>query len=432
LVRFRPEVDLASATGRGTLGAEILPGTSYGLVATWPDADASQVTRYRFDRVPAGTSGRASLRLQAGRPPLLTLADGQQEIAPSGSEVRTATWDAPDLVWLVGALPASDILVGVGISLLAGILPTLAYVGVLYWADRYEKEPGQLLAAAFLWGAMPALLVAVAVRLFFRLPVDLLGPEAIEAVRAGLLAPIVEEALKGLVILYIVLRYRHEFDGVLDGIVYGAMVGFGFAMTGNTVSYLGAFLLRGFEGLSTTIFVEGILYGLNHALYAAIFGAGLGYAVLARRRWHRWAVPSGAFVLAVVCHALHNLVIRSALGLNLVTVFVTWAGVVVIVVVMVWSLRRQRRCLKEDLVDEVPDAVYRTMTVPGGRRKALWQALRQGGLRGWRRERRSQQHCAELAFKKMRLRRRPDEPGLPEEVERLRQEVRKATHPQKG
>jgi hypothetical protein len=174
------------------------------------------------------------------------------------------------------------------------------------------------------------------------------------------------------------------------------------------------------------IFAEGILYGLNHALYAAILGAGLGHAVLARRRWERWAVPLGSFVLAVVCHALHNLVIRNAVGLNLLTVFVTWAGVAVIVVVIVWSLRRQRRCLRVDLAGEVPDTVYRTMTVPGAKRRALWQALRQGGLRGWRRAWRSYQNCAELAFKKMRYRRRPDQPGLSEEVERLRQEVRKS------
>jgi RsiW-degrading membrane proteinase PrsW (M82 family) len=401
------------------------PGAAYDLVATLPDAETARVTRYRFDGVPASASGLASLVLRAGEPPLLTVADGAGEVSPTAREVEAVTWDAPDLVWLAGALPVSDVVAGVTTSLLAGVLPTLLYVGVLYWADRYEKEPGRLLATAFLWGAIPALLIAVIVRLLFRLPVDLLGPEAIEAVRAGMLAPLVEEALKGAVILYIAVRYRHEFDGVLDGIVYGAMVGFGFAMTGNTVSYLGAFILRGFEGLSTAIFLEGILYGLNHALYAAIFGAGLGYAVLARQQWQRWAVPLGSFVLAVVCHALHNLSIRNVVGLSLLTVVVTWAGVVVIVVVIVWSLRRQRQCLKAELAGEVPDTVYRTMTVTGGRRRALWQALWGDGLRGWHRARRSYQDCAELAFKKMRHRRRPDQPGLLEEIERLRQEIGK-------
>jgi hypothetical protein len=137
-------------------------------------------------------------------------------------------------------------------------------------------------------------------------------------------------------------------------------------------------------------------------------------------------VPLGSFVLAVVCHALHNLVIHSAVGLNLLTVFVTWAGVAVIVVVIVWSLRRQWQCLEAELVGEVPDTVYRTLTTRGGRRKAAWQALQKGGLRGWRRARHSYQQCAELAFKKMQHRRRPDRPGVLKEIERLRQEVGKS------
>jgi RsiW-degrading membrane proteinase PrsW (M82 family) len=401
------------------------PGVAYDLAAAWPNPETEQVTRYRFDGVPVSPSGRASLVLRADAPPALTVVDTDRAATATAVEAETVTWDAPDLVWLVGVLPASEVVAGLTICLLAGVLPTLLYVGVLYWTDRYEKEPGRLLAVAFLWGAIPALLVAVGVRLFFRLPFDMLGPEAIEAVRAGVLAPVVEETLKGAVILYIALRYRHEFDGVLDGIIYGAMVGFGFAMTGNTVSYLGAFLLRGFAGLNNTILIEGILYGLNHAFYAAILGAGLGLAGLARRRWQRWALPLGAYALAIGCHAVHNLAMRNALGLSLWTALATWAGIAVIVVVMIWSLRRERRVLRQELVGEVPDAMYRTLTTLGGRRRALWEALRRGGLRGWRQARQGYEMCAELAFRKARLQRRPNQPELAQEIARLRQEIAK-------
>ena len=46
------------------------------------------------------------------------------------------------------------------------------------------------------------------------------------------------------------------------------------------------------------------------------------------------------------------------------------------------------------------------------------------GLRGLAWVRRLRQQCAQLAFKKMQSRQRPDEPGLPEEVRRLRQELK--------
>ena len=95
-----------------------------------------------------------------------------------------------------------------------------------------------------------------------------------------------------------------------------------------------------------------------------------------------------------------------------------------IVVVIVWSLRRQRQWLAIELVGEVSDEVYRTLTVRGGRGRAQWQALRLGGLSGWRQARRLHQQCAELSTKKMQHRRRPDEPLLLEEIGRLREEIR--------
>ena len=65
---------------------EVPPGQSYGLVATWPDAETSQVTHYRFDDVPAGTSGRASLILRPNAPPMLTVEGTAQEVSPTTVE----------------------------------------------------------------------------------------------------------------------------------------------------------------------------------------------------------------------------------------------------------------------------------------------------------------------------------------------------------
>jgi len=73
----------------------------------------------------------------------------------------------------------------------------------------------------------------------------------------------------------------------------------------------------------------------------------------------------------------------------------------------------------------VPEAIYETVTALGRRRRVLWQALRRDGLRGWRQARSFHQLCAELAFKKLQRRKQEDEPGLQEEIARLRSEVRK-------
>jgi RsiW-degrading membrane proteinase PrsW (M82 family) len=398
------------------------------VVATWPDAAEGRVTWLRFADIPFAEAGQAALELTSGGRAHLTVKDGGDAgtdlvLEPSGSETVEATWDAPDLVWIGGILPAHQIGRGLLIATVGGVVPSLIYVGALYWVDRYEKEPKRLLAAAFVWGAIPALALAVTAELFFRLPPDLIGTRPLEAARLGMVAPILQEALKGAAVLFIALRYRHELDNVLDGIIYGTTVGFGFAMTGNLTSYLGSFLAWGFEGLGTTVFAEGLIYGMNQALYTAVFGAGLGFARLAQKRWQRWALPVGGFILAVGTHAFHNLLTRNLLGMSVVTILATGVGLILLGVVAGWSLARQHRCLRVELQTEVPSSLYRTMVTPGARTRAQWLALRTGGLKGWRRTRRLHQASAELASKKMQRGRRPGEAEIAQEIEQLRQEI---------
>jgi RsiW-degrading membrane proteinase PrsW (M82 family) len=399
------------------------PGARYDVIARWPDAVAGQVIELHFADVHFVEPGRAVLELERGGEARLTIEGADVVVRPSERKTVEVTWDAPDLVWIGGILPAHQVVAGVLLAVLAGVVPTLVYVGGLYWVDRYEKEPKRLLAAVFVWGAIPSVLMAVAVELFFSLPPDLIGPQALEALQLGLVAPVLQEALKGVAVLFIAWRYRREFDNVLDGIIYGAMVGFGFAMTGNVISYIGSFLLWGFDGLSATVFAEGLIYGLNSAFYTAVFGAGLGLARLARERWQRWVLPLIGFVLAVAIHILHTLLARTLLGLNAMTVLTTMAGVVLVVVVGAWSLARQRRCLRAELRGVIPDTLYRAVVTPGARSREQWQALRRGGRDTWRRARRLHQLCAELAFKQMQARLRPDEVRIAEEAEALREEI---------
>ena len=53
-------------------------------------------------------------------------------------------------------------------------------------------------------------------------------------------APFVEEAMKGLAVLYVFRRRREHLDGVTDGIVYALFVGLGFAVVENIQYYVAA------------------------------------------------------------------------------------------------------------------------------------------------------------------------------------------------
>jgi RsiW-degrading membrane proteinase PrsW (M82 family) len=402
---------------------QINSNAPYDLAVTWPDRTASKITQYQLPDVQPGPAGHAVLTLSADSAPTLVV-DGAARSQPlAATNTEPATWDAPEFVWAAGLLPANEVLRGIGIVLLATYVPTLLYVTLLYHSDRYEKEPKKLLAYAFFWGAWPAVAVAVGVRLFFQLPADLLGQEAIEAAQTGLLSPLIEELIKGAAVLFIATRYRREFDDILDGIIYGAVVGFGFAMTANMISYFGSFLLFGFAGLSNIIFVEGILYGLNHGFYTAIFGAGLGYARLTTKKRQRWLVPLVAFGLAVAANAIHSFAMQNVLGANVFTITLTWAGLLAMIILISWSIRLEKNTLETELVGEVPDELYYRMIMRGGRRRAQWRALKEDGLRGLRDVRRIHKLCAELALKKKQARLRPDESPSLHETSQLREDL---------
>jgi RsiW-degrading membrane proteinase PrsW (M82 family) len=374
------------------------------ITATWPDREAEHVIHFRFANLPADVSGGTTLQISARGAAWLSLDETNEVVLPTEKEVTEATWEAPDVVWIGDVLPAHQVSTGFLIATLASVIPTGIYIGALYWLDRYEKEPKLLITAAFLWGSVPALALALAAEIFFHLPPTLIGGEVLKAARLGLLTPLLQEALKGLAVLFISLCYRHEFDNVFDGIIYGAVVGFGFAMTSNLIDYVSNFALRGFEGLSLDFFVEGVLYGLDHAFYTAAFGAGLGWARLVKKRWQRWTWSMGGFTLAVAMHTLRNLLTWNMLGVNAVTIATSSAGVLLIGVVSVWSLRRQHRSLHQELKDEIPETLYHAMVTPGEKARMQWRALRALALGRWRRIRRLQQLCAELAFKKMQYR----------------------------
>jgi RsiW-degrading membrane proteinase PrsW (M82 family) len=339
-------------------------------------------------------------------------------------EISLATWDSPDVVWIGGSIPVSSLILGFIICLLMGWVPTLVFTQILYWTDRWEKEPIRLLMVAFFWGAVPALIVVLLLRIFVYLPPSMLGSSILDGGWLDWFHALVEETLKCIIVLWIAYRYRREFDNVLDGIIYGGMVGLGFAMNANIIGYLGSFLSMGFGGLSPGIFMEGVLLLVNHAFFTAIFGAGLGYARLSRSRWQRQIVPLGFFTLSVLTRIAFDRLNQNMVGFSLGTVFYSLFGILAMMVLTAWSLRRQRRCLVVELRDELPPDIYQAVLNPASRTRALWRIFKSEGLNSWRKYRRLYRISAEYAFKKQQSRLFPQEESILSEAQTLQDEIR--------
>jgi protease PrsW len=252
---------------------------------------------------------------------------------------------------------APELLVGITLSSFGAVVPTVAYVFLVRWLDRYEKEPTALLAGAFVWGAVPAIIVSLILEVVLRVPLaGFEGYPLSNIVQATTIAPIVEEAVKAVALLGLFLFFRREWDGTLDGVIYGALIGFGFGMTENFLFFLGSYSESGLSGLGTILLLRGGIFGFNHAFFTAITGAGLGYALTHPNGRPRWSVPLVALAAAIFFHALHNLgasiAAQVAAGF-LISLFNIVVGVFLVGVIVIWALSQERRWIRDELKDEI-------------------------------------------------------------------------------
>jgi len=293
------------------------------------------------------------------------------------------------------------------VSIVAAVVPTIVYVLILWWFDRYEKEPRRLLWTAFLWGAVPAIILSVIAEQVLGEPLANLSEQSAELMSSSVLAPLIEELAKGLAVFLLFLFFRREFDNVLDGIIYGATVGFGFAMTENVFYFMDSFQQGGLESLGTLALMRGVVFGLNHALFTSFFGAALGYARMSRRGLRRWIAAPLGLLGAMLLHGIHNLFAGLSdtvcFGL-LISIASDWGGVLVILAVIFLSARQEKQWITAYLKPEVDSGLitqqdYDMISSYRRRQAALWRARFQLNRGEVRRVDRLTQLATDLAFK---------------------------------
>src|SRR5512147_188567 len=170
-------------------------------------------------------------------------------------------------------------------ALFFGFMPMFLFAAFINWLDRYEKEPKLLLGAAFLWGVVIAGGGAYILNTAFGIGIyALTGSEgAAEFGTTSIVAPIIEEGLKGLAVLIVFLLFRNEFDSVLDGIVYAAITAMGFAAVENVLYiYRNGYLENSWQGFWTLVIIRVLLVGWMHPFFTAFTGIGLAISRLNR------------------------------------------------------------------------------------------------------------------------------------------------------
>jgi len=347
---------------------------------------------------------------------------------------------------------------GVSSIIAALTIPLVPAVGIFLlvnFMDRYEREPWFLRLAAFLWGAI----IAIPPALFIEQNIDniiqnVFDPNnssmVIRVFFQGLNAGITEETFKGIGLLLLFIILRDEFDNVTDGIVYGALIGAGFAMVEN-FSY---FAQHSQNSLVFLIVGRIVLGWLGHSTFIACFGAALGYIRHTRVRWKQIVIPIIGFLIAVGLHSFFDFVtfqasasISTSAGNSAIVNFAQLAIVanyippflaqLSLLYILIKSLSHEAAVIREFLAVEVSNGIvsvgeYALLQNSFQRTRAERRVLRKSGVKQWLRVKALYQTEIGLAFRKWHVN-MGDKPKLgyvqPEDayrqrIKRLRHEIR--------
>jgi RsiW-degrading membrane proteinase PrsW (M82 family) len=307
-------------------------------------------------------------------------------------------------------------------------IPAFFFSWFIYWLDRYEKEPRWLLFMAFFWGGFVAIIGALIVSLIFDVGFTaVLQDETLVDIAGGsITAPFVEEFWKGLAVLAVVLIFRKEFDSILDGIVYGAIAGLGFAATENVLYFTGQYADGGWAAMFTNFALRIGVFAWGHPFYTAFTGIGFAVARMNRNIIVKILAPIVGYFLAVFAHSFHNtsLVFVSGLGSLALIILVEWGGWVIFLGFIAWMIRKEQGLLKKHLREEVASGLisenqYKTAVSFfqfGARMAAMSSGVYSATSRFY-------QACGELAHKKEQLAKFGDERGNIAIIDKLRTEL---------
>lgn len=265
---------------------------------------------------------------------------------------------------------------------------------VIYLLDLYEREPLSILAAALLWGGIAATTLSIYTNtplgeLIFKITAN---PVFTSEWGAALTAPFVEEGFKALGVILLVSLARAEMDDVLDGFVWGAMVGLGFLLVENVFYFVRAYVSTGgsYDGLFEIFLIRILGAGpYSHFLYTGLIGMGVAfYETRPDLPWSRRALGGAALAAAGVgAHFFWNSPLLGGLlgdgGIVGWFTYVTAKGLPMLIGLLLLirlARRRERKWFARLTTAQVDDGTITAdeMRELGGLR-SRWRARREAG-----------------------------------------------------
>ena len=186
--------------------------------------------------------------------------------------------------------------------IVSALVPAI-FIGVLFYLLYKNKEPVRILIRAFLLG-MASVLLTLAGLTFAAIPqVPHDGAFGHSVYRSFLVAGALEESAK--LIVFTGVYFRKEFDEWYDGMLYGVMIGLGFAFVEN----MGYFTFYREGARIDLILGRSFLSMPMHALLGGVMGYFVGKAKFSIQKRLVLPLILLAWVLSVIMHGLFDFVL---------------------------------------------------------------------------------------------------------------------------
>lgn len=179
--------------------------------------------------------------------------------------------------------------------LLLAIAPTAAIVWYIYHKDKYEPEPLKYLILAFVLGLASVYPATLAANKLEEWTMTSLDARSESIVYAFLVISLSEELIKFLFLRFFVYR-KDAFNEPFDGIVYGVMLGMGFAFFEN-ISYV-------IDGGWVTAVIRMFTAVPAHAVFGVVMGYYVGKAKFEPDKETSYTLK--AFFVPFILHGMYD------------------------------------------------------------------------------------------------------------------------------
>lgn len=185
------------------------------------------------------------------------------------------------------------------IIIFAAILPAFLLVAYIWWKDKYQREPLNLIIRGVVYGVFSAGLAIALESLIMALGIIPDPPQGfLQALWKAFMGAAIPEELVKLLMLWLLLRKNPYFDERFDGIVYACCVGMGFAGTENII-----YLFSNLDNWGTVAIQRAIFAVPGHFMFAVAMGYFYSMLYFGDMSWRK---RSRIFWVPVTLHGIYD------------------------------------------------------------------------------------------------------------------------------